>query len=384
MSVQLRGISKSYGGSQPAVDNLSLSIESGEFFTILGPSGCGKTTTLRMIAGLETPTAGEILIDGRPVTRVHPRDRGVGLVFQNYALYPHMSVFDNLALNLKVGGVPRKEIEQRVRAIAVTLQLDHLLFRRPGQLSGGERQRVAVGRALIRNPRVLLMDEPLSNLDLKLRERMRTELKHLHEQYRHTVVYVTHDQVEAMTMSDRIAVMRHGGIQQTGTPEEIYSAPQTTFVAGFIGTPTINLLEATVRAASEPPVLRLDAAPESPLALPGFLPVNGTHDEEPPTTVLLGVRPEDVVLLPDNNGALARMQVDMIQPAGAATYVVLKFASGRPGVGEIPTGTNGTAQVIAAVPGGKKYASGSEVFAGFRAGNLLLYDATSQILIARA
>jgi multiple sugar transport system ATP-binding protein len=235
MSVELRGISKSYGVSPRAVDNLSLNIESGEFFTILGPSGCGKTTTLRMIAGLEAPTAGEILIDGRQVTRVHPRDRGVGLVFQNYALYPHMSVFDNLALNLKVRRVPKTEIERRVRGIAATLQLDDLLSRRPGQLSGGERQRVAVGRALIRNPRVLLMDEPLSNLDLKLRERMRTELKHLHEQYRHTIVYVTHDQVEAMMMSDRIAVMRHGVIQQIGAPGEIYSAPQTTFVAGFIG-----------------------------------------------------------------------------------------------------------------------------------------------------
>jgi multiple sugar transport system ATP-binding protein len=384
MSVELRGISKSYGGPHRAVDNLSLSIESGEFFTILGPSGCGKTTTLRMIAGLETPTAGEILIDGRSVTRVHPRDRGVGLVFQNYALYPHMSVFDNLALNLKVGGVPRKEIELRVRAIAVTLQLDHLLSRRPGQLSGGERQRVAVGRALVRNPRVLLMDEPLSNLDLKLRERMRTELKRLHEQYRHTVVYVTHDQVEAMTMSDRIAVMRDGVIQQIGMPEEIYSAPQTTFVAGFIGTPTINLLPATVRTASGRPVLRLDAAPDSPVPLPTYVPVNSAHGRELPSTVLLGVRPEDVVVLLDNNGAWAPMLVDMIQPAGAATYVVLKFTGGRPAVSGIAPGPNGSAQVVAAVPGGQKYASGSQVFAGFRAGNLLLYDAATQLLIARA
>jgi ABC-type sugar transport system ATPase subunit len=384
MSVELRGISKSYGVSHRAVDNLSLNIESGEFFTILGPSGCGKTTTLRMIAGLEAPTAGEILIDGRQVTRVHPRDRGVGLVFQNYALYPHMSVFDNLALNLKVRRVPRTEIERRVRGIAATLQLDHLLSRRPGQLSGGERQRVAVGRALIRNPRVLLMDEPLSNLDLKLRERMRTELKHLHEQYRHTIVYVTHDQVEAMTMSDRIAVMRHGVIQQIGAPEEIYSAPQTTFVAGFIGTPTINLLPATVGMASGPLVLRLDAAPDSPLSLPAYMAVNGAYDREPPSNVLLGVRPEDVVILPDNTGALAPMQVDMIQPAGAATYVVLKFTGGRPDVGGIALGPNGSAQVIAAVPGGQKYAPGSQVFAGFRAGNLLLYDVTSQVLIARA
>jgi len=384
MSVELRGISKSYGGSHRAVDNLSLNIESGEFFTILGPSGCGKTTTLRMIAGLETPTEGEILIDGRPVTRVHPRDRGVGLVFQNYALYPHMSVFDNLALNLKVGGVPRKAIEQRVRAIAVTLQLDHLLSRRPGQLSGGERQRVAVGRALIRNPRVLLMDEPLSNLDLKLREQMRTELKHLHEQYRHTVVYVTHDQVEAMTMSDRIGVMRRGVIQQVGTPEEIYSAPQTTFVAGFMGTPTINLLPATVHTTSGSPVLRFDAAPDRPLPLPTYTPVDGAHHREDPSAVLLGVRPEDVVIMPDNNGAWAPMQVDMIQPTGAATYVVLKFTKRRLGVDGAAPDPGAPAQVIATVPGGQKYPSGSEVFAGFRPGNLLLYDATSQALIARA
>ena len=248
MTLALDKVQKTYPGGVPAVNELSLEIRDGEFFTLLGPSGCGKTTTLRMIAGLETTSAGWIWIAGRDLTHAHPRDRDVAMVFQSYALYPHMTVKQNLVLNLVVHRVARAEIEQRVDGVARMLGLVELLDRKPGQLSGGQRQRVALGRALIRRPKVFLMDEPLSNLDLKLRERTRTELKKLHERMRITTVYVTHDQSEALVLSDRIGIMSGGSLLQVGTPQDIYNKPSTIFVAKFVGSPSINLVPVAVES----------------------------------------------------------------------------------------------------------------------------------------
>ena len=249
-SVTLHGVTKSYGGAErPAVQAASLEIPAGSFFSILGPSGCGKTTLLRMIAGFEHPSSGRVIIGGRDVTGLRPRDRGIAMVFQDYALYPHMTAANNITFNLKNQRVPSAEIAERLAATAKTLRIDHLLHKRPRELSGGERQRVALGRALIRKPRVFLMDEPLSNLDLKLREAMRIELGRLHRQFGATVVYVTHDQSEAMTLSTDLAVMDSGRLQQTGHPADVYARPANTFVARFIGTPSMNLFRVRRAAA---------------------------------------------------------------------------------------------------------------------------------------
>ena len=230
-----------------AVDNQSLDIRDKEFLVLLGPSGCGKTTTMRMIAGLEEPTDGEIWIDDRMVNDDLPKDRDIAMVFQNYGLYPHMSVFDNIAYPLKVRGTPKDEIATRVERAAAQVELVAFLDRKPRALSGGQRQRVALARAIVRTPKVFLMDEPLSNLDAKLRVSMRAELKHLSRELKITTIYVTHDQVEAMSLADRVAVMRDGVIQQLGTPDEIYNDPANMFVAGFIGSPAMNLVSGSIR-----------------------------------------------------------------------------------------------------------------------------------------
>ncbi len=227
-----------------AARNINLEVKDGELFVLLGPSGCGKTTLLRIIAGLVEPDEGEVLIDGKVMNGVYPSDRNVAMVFQNYALYPHMSVYDNIALNMRVRRIPREEVDRRVREVADTLRITELLNHRPKELSGGQAQRVALARAMVRNPRVYLMDEPLSNLDAKLRVEMRAELKRLHRMVDAPIIYVTHDQVEAMTLGDRIAVMDKGVIQQIGSPIELYENPKNTFVASFLGTPPMNIVSA--------------------------------------------------------------------------------------------------------------------------------------------
>jgi multiple sugar transport system ATP-binding protein len=239
--VALRNIVKMFDKT-PAVQGIDLDITDREFVVLVGPSGCGKTTTLRMIAGLEECTSGEIYIGDQLVNDVPPKDRDIAMVFQNYALYPHMTVFENMSFGLRLKRFPKAEIRSRVEAAARILDIGNLLDRRPKQLSGGQRQRVAMGRAIVRNPKVFLFDEPLSNLDAKLRVQMRTEIKKVHQQVTTTTVYVTHDQVEAMTLADRVVIMNQGRIDQIGTPYEVYHAPQTKFVAGFIGSPTMNLL----------------------------------------------------------------------------------------------------------------------------------------------
>ena len=240
-SVQLRGIGKSFDG-HAVIQPLDLEIAAGQFVVFVGPSGCGKSTLLRLIAGLETPDAGQLLIDGRDVTTVHPADRGIAMVFQSYALYPHMSVADNMGFGLKMRGMPREQIATRVRSAAEKLQLTHLLERKPKALSGGQRQRVAIGRAIVRDPKVFLFDEPLSNLDASLRGQMRVEIARLHAQVGATMVYVTHDQVEAMTLADVIVVLQGGRIEQVGAPMTLYQRPANRFVAGFIGAPRMNFL----------------------------------------------------------------------------------------------------------------------------------------------
>lgn len=245
--VELRGINKLYGRNH-VVHDLHAQFEEGEFVVILGPSGCGKSTLLRMVAGLEEVSSGEIHIAGRRIDTMAPKDRGCAMVFQNYALYPHLRVSGNIGYGLRVAGMPRKERESKIEEVARMLQIDHLLDRRPGQLSGGQRQRVAIARAIAREPRVFLFDEPLSNLDAKLRTAMRIELRRLHDRIGATSIFVTHDQVEAMTLADRIVVINQGRIVQMGAPHDIYHRPQTRFVADFIGSPAINMFDATVQA----------------------------------------------------------------------------------------------------------------------------------------
>src|SRR6201996_1635303 len=245
-SVTLTALRKDYAGTQ-VIHGIDCAIADGEFVVIVGPSGCGKSTLLRMIAGLEAVSSGELRIGDRVVNKVEPKDRDIAMVFQNYALYPHMSVFDNMAYGLRIRGLSEAEIRSRVDKAAAILQLEALLERKPRAMSGGQRQRVAMGRAIVRDPQVFLFDEPLSNLDAKLRVAMRTEIKELHQRLKTTTVYVTHDQIEAMTMADKIVVMRDGVVEQMGAPLDLYDRPATLFVAGFIGSPSMNLLKGAVK-----------------------------------------------------------------------------------------------------------------------------------------
>ncbi|RLD16316.1 MAG: glycerol-3-phosphate ABC transporter ATP-binding protein [Caldiserica bacterium] len=287
--VILRNVTKRFG-KVVAVDNINLSLKDGEFVVLLGPSGCGKTTTLRLIAGLEEVTSGEIYIGDRVVNDLAPKDRNVAMVFQSYALYPHMSVFENIAFSLRLKHVPKDEIEKRVRRVAEMLQIDKFLNRKPRQLSGGQRQRVALARAIVRNPDVYLMDEPLSNLDAKLRVQTRAELLKLHKKLGTTTIYVTHDQVEAMTLGQRVAIINNGKLEQFDTPENVYMYPKTKFVAGFIGTPPMNFIPAKVFQEDGKIQLKLlNTKIEIPSELKAKtkrIPIN--------RKVILGIRPEDL------------------------------------------------------------------------------------------
>jgi multiple sugar transport system ATP-binding protein len=287
--VALRNVVKRFDDVD-AVRNISLTIPDNEFVVLVGPSGCGKSTTLRMIAGLEEATAGDILIGGEVVNDVPPKDRDIAMVFQNYALYPHMTVFENMSFGLKLRRVAKAEIRARVEQAAKILDITDLLGRRPKQLSGGQRQRVAMGRAIVRNPKVFLFDEPLSNLDAKLRVQMRTEIKRVHQKVKTTTIYVTHDQVEAMTLADRVVVMNGGRIEQIGRPQDLYHRPKSRFVAGFIGSPAMNFLPARLQPNGDGLLLRL--APE--LAFP--VPPTHTARYQPSVgkDLILGLRPEHI------------------------------------------------------------------------------------------
>jgi multiple sugar transport system ATP-binding protein len=309
-TVEFRKLVKRYGTLE-VVHGIDLSIDDGEFIVLVGPSGCGKSTTLRMLAGLEDISDGEILIGARKVNEVEPRDRDIAMVFQDYALYPHMSVYDNMAFSLLYRKMPRKQIDARVREAAEILGLTPYLARRPRQLSGGQRQRVAMGRAIVRKPQVFLFDEPLSNLDAKLRGTMRVEMKKLHQRLAVTTVFVTHDQVEAMTLADRVVVMNAGHIEQIGTPDEVYHAPASLFVAGFIGAPTMNLLPAQFVSRD---TLRLGEAQTVQLAKTA---IGGDN-------VMFGIRPEDVDIaageLP-SGWVDVSATVEVVEPLGSDTLL---------------------------------------------------------------
>jgi multiple sugar transport system ATP-binding protein len=310
-SVAIRDVTKAFGTTR-VIHGVDIDIEDGEFVVLVGPSGCGKSTLLRMIAGLENITGGEIRIGERVVNNVPPKERDIAMVFQNYALYPHMTVADNMGFSLKLRGAPKAEIDTRVRRAAEILSLTPLLGRFPRQLSGGQRQRVAMGRAIVRDPQVFLFDEPLSNLDAKLRVAMRTEIKELHQRLKTTTVYVTHDQIEAMTMADKIVVMHDGLVEQIGEPLDLYDRPDNLFVAGFIGSPAMNFLKGTIRANGS-------LVFEGPGG--ARLPLTGVPAEFNGRAAIYGVRPEHFTLAED--GAEAEIQV--IEPTGSETQVFAKF-----------------------------------------------------------
>jgi multiple sugar transport system ATP-binding protein len=315
-SVEIRGVEKQFGTTK-VIHGIDVSIEDEEFVVLVGPSGCGKSTLLRMIAGLEEISGGEIAIGGNVVNNVPPKDRDIAMVFQNYALYPHMTVRENMAFSLKLRKAEKSFIEQRVDRAADILSLKPYLDRYPRQLSGGQRQRVAMGRAIVRDPQVFLFDEPLSNLDAKLRVQMRTEIKALHQRLRTTSVYVTHDQVEAMTMADRIVVMHDGIVEQIGTPLELYDHPTNTFVAGFIGSPAMNFLDGTLRRAGGG-AAHVEAAGGVTLPAPGS--VGGADGQK----VIYGVRPEHMTLAGEGAGVGAKVVV--VEPTGADTQVFAEMA----------------------------------------------------------
>ncbi|MBS0855668.1 MULTISPECIES: sn-glycerol-3-phosphate import ATP-binding protein UgpC [unclassified Tatumella] len=317
-SVHFQAVTKSYDGKNRILQPLDITINEGEFMVMVGPSGCGKSTLLRMVAGLETVSSGDIYIDQRCVTRLEPKERGIAMVFQNYALYPHMTVEQNMGYGLKIRGMGKEQIRQRVLNAARSLELDALLTRHPRELSGGQRQRVAMGRAIVREPSVFLFDEPLSNLDARLRSQMRLELQQLHQRLNTTSLYVTHDQVEAMTLAQRVMVMNKGVVEQVGTPSQVYEKPATTFVAGFIGSPAMNLLPGKVSADGRElvidPQCRIFLAEQQP-ALANQL-------------VTLGIRPEHIQTVAQSASAIA-MQVETLEILGADNLVHGKIGGQR-------------------------------------------------------
>ena len=354
--IVLENLVKTFGASVMAVAGVSLEIQDGEFMIFVGPSGCGKTTTLNMICGLEQPTSGQVVIGDRVVNDLEPGERHLGMVFQNLALFPHMTVFENIAFGLRVHRVPRAELSERVGRAAETFQITHLLAKKPAQCSGGEAQRVALARTTISNPDVLLLDEPLSSLDAKLRVEMRTELKRLHEQLRSTFVYVTHDQAEAMTMADRIAVMQGGRIQQIGTPMDIYRRPANLFVAGFFGMPTMNLISGRLNGANPP---RFQAA-DLDLELPSTaMPCASTGRD-----VCLGVRSEHVRL--GSAGVAGRVQ--LTEPLGDETLVFFDYG--------------GPSQLVAKYRGERTFSVGEGIAFDFDPRGVLVFDAESGARLA--
>jgi multiple sugar transport system ATP-binding protein len=347
--VELRAVTKNFG-KVAVCKGVDLQVADGEFVTLLGPSGCGKTTTLNLIAGLEDASAGDILMGGRRVNDLTPFERDVAMVFQNYALYPHMSVAENIGFTLRLRGIARAQRRQRVSAVADSLELGPVLDRLPAQLSGGQQQRVALGRAIIREPRIFLFDEPFSNLDAGLRIKMRAEVKELHQRLGVTSIFVTHDQEEALSLSDRIAVMREGRIEQYGTPEEVYARPWSKYVARFIGNPPLEFLSGRVEGGNGMPAFRVGAA-AFPLSLRAAdrLVQDGRN-------FALGVRPEHVLLGPSGIRAIVRLA----QPVGPATFVTLSWEGG---------------ELTARVPGMASFAAGSAVhFQVDREEHLMFFD----------
>ena len=349
--LKLNKVIKRFGDVQ-TIHGVDLDIKHGEFVVFVGPSGCGKSTLLRMIAGLETISDGEVIIDGLTVNDVSPSDRGIAMVFQSYALYPHMTVKENMSFGLRLAKKPKEEIELRVAEAARILKLEHLLDRLPKQLSGGQRQRVAIGRTIVRNPKVFLFDEPLSNLDAELRVQMRVEISKLHEQLGNTMVYVTHDQVEAMTMADKIVVLRDGRVEQVGAPLELYHNPVNQFVAGFIGSPRMNFLNAKV--------LQMDGSKAS-LELTGGEQFTMTLDR--PVTVgdvlLMGIRPEHLEV-DSTSDVNIPLKVDVVEALGGSTFAYTQYA--------------GEDQVVVVTDGSHIIPRGKTITASFKLEHVHLFD----------
>ena len=343
-----------------AVKNINLDIRNGEFMVLVGPSGCGKSTTLRMVAGLEKISSGTISIGGKVVNDLEPKDRGISMVFQSYALYPHMNLFNNMAFGLKLAKKPKEFISNIVGRTSKALGLDHMLERKPGALSGGQRQRVALGRAIVRDPKVFLFDEPLSNLDAKMRVQMRTEISRLHVEYGSTMIYVTHDQVEAMTMGDRICVMRDGLIMQVADPLTLFRHPENMFVAGFIGSPPMNLLKGKIQR-KEGGLFFVETADSNPLTLPirgSFESIAGKYiDQE----VVFGIRPEQIGNEPRSEvtSTPVNLIVEIAEPMGSESLVYLKTGAGS---------------LIARIQGDHIFHLGEKVVAHFDLDKVTLFD----------
>ena len=348
-NVELRRITKSYG-NVAVIHGIDLEIQHGEFVVFVGPSGCGKSTLLRMIAGLEPITGGELRIDGKVVNDLPPRHRDIAMVFQDYALYPHKTLYENMAFGLRLRKTPEAEIQQRVMDAARLLKIDHMLERRPAALSGGQRQRVAIGRAIVRQPKVFLFDEPLSNLDAQLRGEMRSEIKKLHQRLGATIIYVTHDQVEAMTMADRIAVLSAGHKMQYDTPDAIYNRPAALFVAGFTGAPPMNLADCTLQAGAA-------AIGDLRIPLPADLAARGARCK----TLKFGVRPENLRLVREHDADVSiTASVVLLEPLGAETLVTLQC---------------GTAEMVARLPAQFRQSPGSAVTVNVNPAHFHLFDA---------
>jgi multiple sugar transport system ATP-binding protein len=354
-AVDLHGVTKSYDGKTTVIHGIDLDIRHGEFVVFVGPSGCGKSTLLRMIAGLEPISGGDVRIGGKRVNDLPPRSRDIAMVFQDYALYPHKTLFENMAFGLRLRGTAEAEIQRRVMDAAKLLRIDHMLDRRPAALSGGQRQRVAIGRAIVREPQVFLFDEPLSNLDAQLRNEMRSEIKRLHQRLGATIIYVTHDQTEAMTLADRIAVLSGGHKMQYDTPEVIYNRPAALFVAGFTGAPPMNLCACTLQGGAA------DLGGVQ-VALPAALAERAASAP----ALKFGVRPENLALAPAPGAQHVAAQVVLLEPLGAETLVTLKV---------------GQAELIARAPANFRQPPGSAVDLYLRAEHLHLFDAASGVAI---
>ncbi|HEU4679053.1 MAG TPA: ABC transporter ATP-binding protein [Terrimicrobiaceae bacterium] len=371
-SVSIKSLVKTYTDDRgrptfTAVKNINLDIKDGEFMVLVGPSGCGKSTTLRMVAGLEKITSGTISIGGKVVNDLEPKDRGISMVFQSYALYPHMNLFNNMAFGLKLAKKPKEFISEIVGKTSKALGLDHMLERKPGALSGGQRQRVALGRAIVRNPKVFLFDEPLSNLDAKMRVQMRSEISRLHAELGSTMIYVTHDQVEAMTMGDRICVMRDGNIMQVADPLTLFRHPENMFVAGFIGSPPMNLIKGKIQKR-DGGLFFVETADSNPLTLPLRGAVEALGAKNVDKEIVFGIRPEQITNEPrsDVTTTPVTLKVEIAEPMGSESLVYLKTGAGS---------------IIARIQGDHIFHLGEDVVAHFDMDRTTLFDPkTEQVL----